>query len=445
MAQTFYTLLAPTNNSGVTGIARLTLDGSTLHVDLAATGATPVQLHPIELLGLGSGTERLATAANDTNGNGRIEASEAAAVAGSPIFDLTLSGANTHGAGAPTDAPPAAEGGLLLLSQTYTLDPAQAADAQVLQRLQGRVLEVSGLNQPATDPATGQAATAYDATLPAAAGTVTALPSAFSGISSLSWLTGDANTFLQHAQAALGALAPYQLNQQGTGPLAPEPAGAATGATSYAALLLPSNNSGAIGATTVSIDAAADTVTVDLYMVGLTPNQVHASHIHGFSNEAPSLVPNLSLDADRDGFVEDQEGEGVIGPVILGLTRDGSISDAVLTGNYASADANGTLRVQQTYKFDASNPAQATLLSELEARLAGREVQVHGLDVTAQQGAGTVNEVDGTAGYKPNLPVANGVLLPLDGSAASPDLASLVRAAQIELGIQPAASDQVFA
>ena len=42
-------------------------------------------------------------------------------------------------------------------------------------------------------------------------------------------------------------------------------------------------------------------------MTGLTPGLEHASHIHGFANDAPSLLPNYRLDADKDGFVKTLE------------------------------------------------------------------------------------------------------------------------------------------
>lgn len=451
MPETFYSLLTPANNSGTAGIARLTVDNATLHVDVVAMGATPGQVHLAEILGATDGTtvSSLATAAVDANGNGRVEASEAATVSGGTLFDLTLSGTNTHGAVNAADAPPAGPNGLLELSQTYQLDPTQPADAALLANLGHGALALTGLNQAST----GAAGTSYDPALPASEGLLFAAPDQLAETAGtpLSWLTGDANAFLAGASAALSNLAPYMLNAAGTGPVAPEPAGvAASGATDVAALLLPSNNSGALGATTVHFDAAAGTVTVDLYMTGLTPNEVHASHIHGFANGAPSLLPNETLDVDRDGFVEDQEGEGVIGPVILALTQDGSVSDATVVGNFPRADANGNLHLQETYRFDTSDPGQNLLFTELEQRLVGREVQVHGLDVTAQQGAGTPYEVHGAAGYVPNLPVANGILLPLNGTAASPELAGLVQLVESHVGASSpapatAASDQLFA
>ncbi len=211
-------------------------------------------------------------------------------------------------------------------------------------------------------------------------------------------------------------LAPYTLNPAGTGPEAPElsPRLDAPAASVFFSLLEPSNNSGVSSYAVVSFDEVAGTVRAAFRGAGLTPGVEHPLHIHGFSDDSPSLLPNLSLDADRDGFVEDGEGDNVVGPVILALTEDGAINNATLGVNFPQADANGALSLVQTYRFNAADPEELSLLTELRDRFTGREVQIHGLEVPATAGAGTVNEVNGVAGYKPNLPVANGILLPLD-------------------------------
>jgi hypothetical protein len=62
-----------------------------------------------------------------------------------------------------------------------------------------------------------------------------------------------------------------------------------------------------VGAAVVTLNRADTSVAVDLAMTGLAPGEEHASHIHGFSNDVPSLLPNFRLDRDGDGFVEDQK------------------------------------------------------------------------------------------------------------------------------------------
>ena len=392
--ESFLALLAPANNSGVLGLARATLDGSSFTLDVAASGLTPGQPHPLQIHGFADGgTEHLATIADDTNADGRISLAEGAAATGGVLLD-------------PGGSTTADAAGRLAYSATATLDPNNPDQAALLDHLAGRVVEANG-----AVPGPGAA---FDPTLPAAEGQLIALPDQ-PALAGLTQATDQA--FLTGASALLAQLAPYTLNPEGTGPSAAEPAGTMlSGSGTYAALLVPSNNSGALGAAVVQLDEANATVSLDLWMTGLTPGEPHGAHIHGFSDNAPSLLPNAQLDADRDGFVEDQEGEHVVGPVILALTQDGSISDAALTANFPAADAQGNLHLQESYHFDTGNPAQRLIFSELEMRLTGREVQVHGLDVAAGQGAGTPNEVHGEAGYSPSLPVANGILLPVDAA-----------------------------
>jgi hypothetical protein len=160
-------------------------------------------------------------------------------------------------------------------------------------------------------------------------------------------------------------------------------------------------------------------------MTGLTPYLEHASHIHGFADDRPSLLPNYRLDADKDGFVEDDEGEPVVAPVVLALTEDGTISNASTGLDFPNADASGAFRLSRTYDFDENDPAQAAIYEELTDRLTGREVQVHGLFVPATEGEGTPGEVNGTAGYKDVLPVANGILLPVTDAEAAQDFVAI--------------------
>jgi CHRD domain len=412
----FLTLLTPANNSGAVGLARLTLNGDSLTVDVAASGLAPGQTHPMHVHGFpDGGTERPAVIADDQNHDGLITTPEGLPAIGTDLLDLNTTGQAISGALITGSDPQADAQGNLQFSHTFTLDPNNPDQAALLDHLEGRILEVHGLAPNGA---------AYDPTLPVAQGQVMSASDGSDALQSL--LHASDQDFLTTASTLLSHLAPYMLNPDGTGPAAPEPANAKDpGTDTFAALLLPANGSGAQGGAVVHFDETAGSVTVDLAASGLTPDEVHAMHIHGFSNEAPSLMPNLRVDADRDGFIEDQEGEKVEGPIILALTKDGSISDAELTANFPQADAQGHISLHQTYSFDLSDPAQKSIFEELEDRMAGRAVQIHGLDVPDGEGAGTVNEVNGEGGYKPSLPVADGVLVPVTSDMADQTLAAL--------------------
>jgi hypothetical protein len=436
MTETAFTLLTPGNNSGVLGLARATLEGTTLTVDVVASGLTPGQVHPFHLHGfLDDRPERPAIFADDTDGDGFVETDEGESNAYGPVIAaLTASGDAQFGVNVSPDFPAAAADGTLRFSQTYALDPAVADDAQILERLtarfEGRVLEFHGLDLPGGagvgTPGEVNGAAGYQPAVPVAQGPLLGADAPGVEARTADWLAADSTEFLDRGAAALSLLAPYTLNPQGTGPVAPEPPGAATPPTdTYAALLAPSNGSGALGVSLVTLDRAESSVTVELVMTGLTPFLEHASHIHGFPDDRPSLVPNYRLDADKDGFVEDPEGEPVVAPTMLALTEDGTISNATTGLDFPDADGSGAFRLSRTYDFDESDPEQAAIFKELTDRLTGREMQVHGLFVPATEGEGTPGEVNGTAGYKTVLPVANGILLPVTDAEAAQDFAAL--------------------
>ena len=453
MAKTTFTLLTPGNNSGVLGLARATLDGTTLKLDVIATGLTPGEIHPFHLHGfLDDRQERLAAARDDADGDGFVETSEGETSAYGPVIAaLTASGDAAFGLEVSPDFPTADADGTLRFSQSYELDPADADDGKILERLtarfEGRVLEFHGLDMPA-GPGAGtpnevNGEGGYEPRVPVAQGQLLA-PDFALDPRTAKWLASGSEDFLDRGAAALSLLKPYMLNPEGTGPAAPEPSGAtAAEAGSFAALLAPSNGSGALGAAAVTLDREAAALTVDIWMTGLEPGAMHAAHIHGFADDSRSLLPNYRLDKDGDGFVEDPEGAVVVGPVIQALTTDGSIAAAKLEAPFPEADAQGNLVLHQTYDFNEADPEDAAIFAELADRLAGREIQFHGLSLPATEGEGTPGEVNGTAGYKAALPVANGILLPVDDALPSQDLAGLARSleALLEPSGEPAPVD----
>jgi hypothetical protein len=102
--------------------------------------------------------------------------------------------------------------------------------------------------------------------------------------------------------------------------------------------------------------------------------------------------------------------------VILSLTASGEVVPEGDPQDFPIADENGTLSFKQTYQFDLSDADDAFIFDQLQDRVAGRALELHGLDIPAGEGAGTPYEVNGTGGYIPILPVAGGLLLPLDES-----------------------------
>jgi hypothetical protein len=189
------------------------------------------------------------------------------------------------------------------------------------------------------------------------------------------------------------------------------------GSHTYAALLTPSNNSGALGLAVVNFDEEAGTLSVHIEAKGLTPGEVHPQHIHGFPDDRPSIPPTIAFDIDKDGFVETPEGTKAVGPVLLSLTESDRVTKVEGIKDFPVADAQGHLKFDQTYHFDLDRPGQAQVFHELEDRVAGRAVELHGLKVPPGEGQGTPYEVHGQDGYIAELPVAGGILHPVSDPA----------------------------
>lgn len=139
---------------------------------------------------------------------------------------------------------------------------------------------------------------------------------------------------------------------------------------------------------------------------------LHPAHIHGMPDGADSTIPTLEQDADLDGFVEVLEGAATYGPIILNLTTDPDaaldVELGALRGDLAfpAAGEDGRLVYAQTFDFDSDGEFAGAIFDELMP-LENRHLVLHGASVMDEHGAGTEGEVDGTAGYKAVLPVAN--------------------------------------
>lgn len=182
--------------------------------------------------------------------------------------------------------------------------------------------------------------------------------------------------------------------------------------TDYFVHFEPLNNSGVTGSAVLTL-IDNNSLTVQINARGLTPNQLHPQHIHGLPGGANSTIPTLACcDPDGDRFIEVAEGAAAYGPIIVNLT---SPPGTAPTG-FPTADASGVINFSQTYNLNdpqtfagvapplGFSNADKNVLFPLE----NRHIVLHGLTVPAGPGLGTGGEVDGTAGYKLVLPVANG-------------------------------------
>lgn len=209
--------------------------------------------------------------------------------------------------------------------------------------------------------------------------------------------------------------------------------GAATAATFTADLgtLNPSsrvNGSGLDVTGLATLTLNGNILTVDIEASGLVPGQQHAQHIHGRFNDdgsaRQSVPPTIADDSDGDGVVEVLEGVPAYGDVILPLFV---VNETGVTNMFPTANEDGTLSFSASYDISDNSllfsPVTGTefMTSDL-LPLNLREVVLHGAFLDGSQGMPSdrlVNEADGTAGYKPNLPVAAGTIAAVPVPAAA--------------------------
>lgn len=141
----------------------------------------------------------------------------------------------------------------------------------------------------------------------------------------------------------------------------------------YTAKLAALNNSGVTGDATVTVKANSITVTVKAR--GLTPDQMHPQHLHGFRDNKPSSMPPTDTD------LTDQTAEQFAGPPMLALEP------------FPKASGNGD--VDFTNTFD-----NVAMFYPLDIR----SIELHGMMRNGQ--------------YDFTLPVAAGPLKPVAGGAS---------------------------
>ena len=208
----------------------------------------------------------------------------------------------------------------------------------------------------------------------------------------------------------------------------------------FFAELDPLNNSRAEGVSFLALNG--DTLTVITAMSGVEPGQPHPQHIHGFENGAEGTIPDITFDDEgglmengrpvRDGFVETEEGQNAYGPILLDLT---SPPGTGLAG-FPTPSGDSYISVET---YDLSDPVNKPLgnlvlktAEGADVPLTNRVIVIHGDTLLEGQGRGMFT-ADGTAGYKPVLPIASGEIEALNREDISNVFASFAFAHDTEL------------
>jgi LPXTG-motif cell wall-anchored protein len=138
--------------------------------------------------------------------------------------------------------------------------------------------------------------------------------------------------------------------------------------------LLELNRSGASGTATLTATDNGD-LKVSIRGRGLVPNSPHAQHLHGSTDGMDFHCPDMSADADGDGYLTVEEGMPDYGNIFISLTTKGDTTPAsgLAVDRMPTADAKGNLT------YDRTIPA-AELPEGTIKNLRDLHVVQHGID-----------------------------------------------------------------
>ena len=117
------------------------------------------------------------------------------------------------------------------------------------------------------------------------------------------------------------------------------------------------NDSGVTGTTDLTLDG--NTLTVSIVAEGLTANETHAMHLHGFDDGTAAACPTDEADTDEDGVISMDEAAAVMGGAVFPLTP------------FPSADDEGAVTFNETYTLTDDQVAQLADLSSMAVMIHG--------------------------------------------------------------------------
>lgn len=122
----------------------------------------------------------------------------------------------------------------------------------------------------------------------------------------------------------------------------------------FATELMQLNNSGDYGSTIVEV--TGNQATFKLYSTSTSPGLPHAQHLH-LNSETPvdGTCPDISADANNDGFISTVEGLPNYGAIEISLTQAGDTSPAsgLALGQFPVSEQSGEIAYERTITVPA--------------------------------------------------------------------------------------------
>lgn len=196
----------------------------------------------------------------------------------------------------------------------------------------------------------------------------------------------------------------------------------------YQSNIQPLNRTSVTGTADLSLEGQA--LKVQLGATGLTPNQIHAVHIHGKEQADAECPTTRGDDANNDGFLSVFEGAPDYGPIKVNLTSPqtpfGPPARADLffpfagtpdDNAFSKSNVDGVISLDQTYTFDLSNQFAAQAFESVTP-LEDQHIVVHGdfAPESVDMPGADPNKVI----YDKLLPVACGPITKVGGSTPTP-------------------------
>ncbi len=153
---------------------------------------------------------------------------------------------------------------------------------------------------------------------------------------------------------------------------------------------------------TATFQLQSKKLTAHITASGLSPNLPHLMHIHGVIG-AQNDCPNISADANGDGFIDTADGQPAYGPILVTFSTTGDTSAAAGFNLEVAVEADGRGHIDYTRTF--------TIPKDVAKDIANLHVVIHGADLDGSRAYdGAISSLEMGIPLEAELPVSCGTI-----------------------------------